>query len=240
MKSYISIDIGEKNLGWTFASFRDGASDIKDFHFMSGVFDYKTTRGRDMILNRVASLTDFFKTFNLQNLELAVVERQVPTNHVACELMYAVVAILYQHTSNVIIFDPKLKFSHIGQTYDTKNKKHKKQSIENMRRMLLTNESESFTSLLDVLSAAEKKDDIADSFNQLIIEMSILGIIKRDLREIYNTELPISVPSDVETNFASTIKSKILKVRTKPRPRDELEYASVKYTEEFPDIELSE
>lgn len=231
MKSYISIDIGEANLGWALATCEGEPRDIKDFKFHAGVFDYKSKRGIEMVLNRVASLTTFFKGFDFSHLELAVVERQVPANHVACELMYAVVAILYQHTSNVVVFDPKLKFSHIGQVYDTKNKKHKKQSIENMRRMLSTNESESFADLSMILTAAEKKDDIADAFNQLIIEFNILGIIKRDLREIYNTEIPVIEP----------ITSRVLKsIKRKTRKdTDELEYAPRRFDVET-DVELSE
>lgn len=189
--SILSIDIGEKNLGWTIAYTKNEITtlDIKDLEFDSGVFDYKMKRGLEVVKSRVSSLTEFFRRFDLRNLKLAIIERQVPGNHVACELMYAVTAILYQYTENIIIFDPKLKFSHIGQIYDTKNKKHKKQSILNMNRMLATSLSSSFSKLKSILDAAEKKDDIADSFNQLIIELSIESILTRDLRPIYNTPL---------------------------------------------------
>jgi len=189
--SILSIDIGEKNLGWTIAYTKNEITtlDIKDLEFDSGVFDYKMKRGLEVVKSRVSSLTEFFRRFDLRNLKLAIIERQVPGNHVACELMYAVTAILYQYTENVVIFDPKLKFSHIGQIYDTKNKKHKKQSILNMNRMLATSLSPSFSKLKSILDAAEKKDDIADSFNQLIIELSIESILTRDLRTIYNTPL---------------------------------------------------
>ena len=189
--SILSIDIGEKNLGWTTAYTKNEITtlDIKDLEFDSGVFDYKKKRGLEVVKSRVSSLTEFFRRFDLRNLKLAIIERQVPGNHVACELMYAVTAILYQYTENIIIFDPKLKFSHIGQIYDTKNKKHKKQSILNMNRMLATSLSSSFGKLKSILDAAEKKDDIADSFNQLIIELSIESILTRDLRTIYNTPL---------------------------------------------------
>ena len=189
--SILSIDIGEKNLGWTIAYTKNEITtlDIKDLEFDSGVFDYKMKRGLEVVKSRVSSLTEFFRRFDLRNLKLAIIERQVPGNHVACELMYAVTAILYQYTENIVIFDPKLKFSHIGQIYDTKNKKHKKQSILNMNRMLATGLSSSFSKLKSILDAAEKKDDIADSFNQLIIELSIESILTRDLRTIYNTPL---------------------------------------------------
>ena len=55
--------------------------------------------------------------------------------------------------------------------------------------MLATSLSSSFGKLKSILDAAEKKDDIADSFNQLIIELSIESILTRDLRTIYNTPL---------------------------------------------------
>lgn len=228
----ISIDIGEKNLGWTYAllaqstantalaqSKRDfRALELKDIEFEAGVYDYKMKRGVEVVKSRVSSLTEFFKRFDLSILKLAIIERQVPGNHVACELMYAVTAILYQYTDNIVIFDPKLKFTHIGQTYDTKNKKHKKQSILNMNRMLATNESASFARLKSTLDAAAKKDDIADSFNQLIIELNIEGIITRDLRPIYNKDeledeasKPLSKPSFKSSEHsgveASSLKS---------------------------------
>ena len=152
MQSIISIDIGEKNLGWTIARIKEAnlrmlnirtLEDMKKLEFESGVFDYKMKRGVEVVKSRVSSLTEFFRAFDLSNLQLAIIERQVPGNHVACELMYAVTAILYQHTENIVIFDPKLKFTQIGQVYDTSNKKHKKQSILNMYRMVFTDASRS-------------------------------------------------------------------------------------------------
>lgn len=178
----LSIDIGEKNLGYTIAEIKSLPFKLEDAKIVSGVFDYKN-KGKNVVLSRVSSLHQFFHEHIHDEVKFAIIERQVTMNKVAMELMYAVTAIIYNYTTDIVIFDPKMKFTHIGQQYDTKNKNHKKQSIKNMRVVLSHVEK---PELLTVLDAAEKKDDIADSFNQFIVccdDRKYLDI--EDIRDLY-------------------------------------------------------
>lgn len=201
---FISIDIGEKNLGWTIAEVSADISDsldsldisdsstfnLKDFMFHSGDHDYKIKQRDSTVLRRVEAISTFFDSLiGDQKVIGAVIERQVMRNQVAMGLMYAVTMKLAQYTKNIVIFDPKLKFTSIGQQYDTTNKRHKKQSIKNMEKMIDSTELNDISrdELRKTLRDATKKDDIADSFNQLIIQLKLWGKLGDiDLREIYN------------------------------------------------------
>lgn len=177
----VSIDIGEKNLGFTFARVKSIPFKLEEADISAGVLDYKVKK--DVVLGRVSALHRFFKENIDDDVPFAIVERQVTVNKVAMGLMYAVTAILYNYTDNIFMFDPKMKFTHIGQQYDTRNKNHKKQSIANMRLVLSHIE---MPSLLATLEAADKKDDIADSFNQFIIYCADNGKLEiGDVRDLY-------------------------------------------------------
>ena len=91
-------------------------------------------------------------------------------------------------TKNVVIFDPKLKFEAIGQTYNTKNKAHKKQSILNMRTLMDLFDNDSFPELKKSLDDKKKQDDVADSFNQLMITLIQKGYIDMDPRDLYRAK----------------------------------------------------
>ena len=177
----VSIDIGEKNLGYTFAKVSSLPFKLEDAEITAGTFDYAVKK--DVVLGRVSALHKFFKEHIDDTVSVAIVERQVTVNKVAMELMYAVTAILFNYTDNIAMFDPKMKFTHIGQQYDTKNKAHKKLSIANMRAVLSHVE---MPALLATLDAAEKKDDIADSFNQFIIYCADhKHLLIDDVRDLY-------------------------------------------------------
>ena len=178
----VSIDIGEKNLGYTLAKVSSIPFKLEDAIITSGVFDYKS-KGKNVVIARVSSLHEFFRSVIDDEVKFAIVERQVGMNKVAMELMYAVTAILYNYTTDITMFDPKMKFTHIGQQYDTRNKNHKKQSIANMRTVLTHID---MPDLLATLDKAEKKDDIADSFNQFIIYCDDNGYLDiDDIRSLY-------------------------------------------------------
>ena len=191
---YVSIDVGEKNLGWTVA-YAPAQNDIElsKLMFRSGVYDFKPARKVDVVTHRVKSIIEFFdKLIGKTEVYGAVIERQVNLNQAAMQMMYSIATVLHMHTDNVSIFDPKRKFIAIGQQYDTKNKKHKKQSIANMRKMITyldKNKNKCAEGLATVLFSASKGDDIADSFNQLIIQLQDWNkLAPIDLREIYNKD----------------------------------------------------
>ena len=157
----LSIDVGEKHLGFT-------TVDLETMEFNSGVYQVLEKRGPNVVLGRVASLYQFVESFP-NEIYAAVIERQVVGNEIAMEIMYALVGLLYGHTPRICIFDPKRKFTTFNQEYRTTNKAHKKLSIANMKTILATHRFPSFVKLESILADQSKKDDIADSFNQLIV-----------------------------------------------------------------------
>lgn len=191
---YVSIDVGEKNFGWTVAyPPAQNGIELGKLMFRSGVYDFKSKRKVDVVTHRVKSIIEFLTSL-IGETEVygAVIERQVSLNQSAMQMMYSIATVLYMHTDNVAIFDPKRKFNAIGQQYDTAAKKHKKQSVANMRRMITyldKNGNPCAEGLTQALTDATKGDDIADSFNQLIIQLQDWHkLTPIDLREIYNSD----------------------------------------------------
>lgn len=188
LSAVISIDIGEKNLGYTIATAQsfDVERSIADVNFVSNVYNLETKPSRgDIVVQRVNALGNFVEKITKDLIvELVIIERQVPSNPIAMELMYSICSFFALKTQNVIIFDPKLKFNKIQQVYNTKNKAHKKLSIENMRKILDAFENESFGNLARVLDDLHKRDDVADSFNQLLISCAMNGYLKLTLEDI--------------------------------------------------------
>lgn len=186
----ISIDVGEKNLGYTVAQATtfDNLTELSKIKFNSGVYNLNIKRGKNsIIISRVDALSKFIdfiiKSFGDDVFGL-IIEKQVSKNYSAMEMMYSIIGLIYQYTKNIFIFDPKLKFNAIDQIYSTVNKSHKKLSISNMEKLLKSNLSESFSDLNELLISSKKKDDIADSFNQLIIYLSMNNLINLSIEDI--------------------------------------------------------
>lgn len=173
----LSIDVGEKHLGYT-------TLDLATMEFDSGIYEVLEKRGPNVVIGRVSSLYKFIDELSKKNIVAAVIERQVVGNEIAMELMYSLVSLIIPHTSRICIFDPKRKFTSINQEYITKNKQHKRLSISNMRAILATNKYPSFVHLSSILEGQTKKDDIADSFNQLLIYLNDLKIECMTIEEI--------------------------------------------------------
>lgn len=186
----LSIDIGERNLGWTVCAIADS---LEMSRFWSGRYDLTTHKKQtNVVLERVTAVHTFIDDIMsgkligqlIPSLKFVIIERQVPANEPAMCLMYAVASALYRYTNDIVIFDPKLKFSYVNQTYVTKNKAHKKQSVDNMRRIC---QHYRWNELEHELDDASKRDDIADSFNMMIVTLSSRGLITIDeLKAIVN------------------------------------------------------
>ena len=166
---YLSIDIGINNLGYTLS---DANLSVIQF----GLFDIteyskKHYKKMDIVDSRCRSINDFFKTvINETALLGVIIEKQTPNNIVAMSLMYAIFTASLSYTSNVILFDPKLKFTYIHESYTTLNKKHKKLSIKMALEFLSNNPD-----LMSRFEKFTKKDDIADSLNQLIVYLKYIA-----------------------------------------------------------------
>jgi Holliday junction resolvasome RuvABC endonuclease subunit len=149
----LSIDIGIKNLGYS----------ILDTKINELSFDTIKLEN-DNIIQRCESLYNL-----IGNIEpdMLIVERQVPTNISAMGLMYSVITCGIQCGANITVFDPKLKFTTLHETYDTTNKKHKKKSIAMTRNLLF----KLYPSLLIKFDDHKKKDDVADAILQLFVQL---------------------------------------------------------------------
>jgi hypothetical protein len=164
-KIIISIDIGVKNLAITSITY-DVLSVVKDWKVNFSLSSVTRTN----VLERCQKLKDIvYDIVNNKICEMVIIEKQFNTNTVAMCLMYSLATIGYQLTDNVVIFSPALKFTFINETYTTKNKEHKKKSIS-----FATNFIKSiFPHNMIYINNIRKKDDVADSFNQLITQLII-------------------------------------------------------------------
>ena len=188
----LSIDIGVKNLGWTIFSSKDTLTNglqrpHQSLGIAFGIYNItdNTSNLDSVVADRCVAVSRFFKRI-VDNfvLDICVIERQVPSNTKAMELMYAITsaALCYlPNPNNLIIFDPKLKFQWLGLSYNTVNKAHKYQSIEMCKALLidLTNEKQ-----VEEFDKHPKRDDIADSFNQGLDYLAKEGLIDISLKNI--------------------------------------------------------
>ena len=202
----ISIDIGERNLGWTVVEIKQGAS-LNEFKFSCGVYDIKSSpnyRKYSPVLSRISIISEFVDSLIESSrssggepnnnakpeikLRAAIIEEQVRAATINRCLMYCVATALRKHTDNIILFKPYEKFTRIKQQIDTSNKKHKQLSIENMKKIT---KHYNLVNVETELEKYKKKDDIADSFNQLIIQLikwNLVDITFDELNEILNME----------------------------------------------------
>ena len=175
--SILSIDIGTINLGYTIITYDDNDKvDPKDLDIDFSIYTIDDGGKGDTVAKRYKSISKFYDRVNFlisqkkSTLKNVIIEKQVGTNKVAMCLMYAlfVKASDMIGVENVSLFDPKLKFTTLNTTYDTKNKSHKKKSILYAKEFLMnTHHKDDFNTFLTFI----KLDDIADSLNQAIIWM---------------------------------------------------------------------
>lgn len=166
---FISIDLGQHNLGWTTMRVVDSKR-----VFESGLFDLnvKSKRGQSIVVARVRALNSFIRSLIDEPLQGAVIEEQVQRNQVCMYLMYSLASILSTYTDRIAIFSPELKFTHVGIPYSTKNKEHKRLSVQMAISAATALEARG---TLTAIESVTKKDDIADSFNQLIVQLDLWG-----------------------------------------------------------------
>jgi Holliday junction resolvasome RuvABC endonuclease subunit len=153
----LSIDIGKHNLGYAIWDAVDNA-------LMYGIFDLdEHSNGKNLVVGRCTLIIQFISDiYDLYQFEKLIIERQVSTNIIAMELMYTITTAALLYTKDIIIFDPKLKFTSIHEKYITTNKAHKRQSVMYANNVLHIYNGDPMTDF-------DKKDDIADAINQLFV-----------------------------------------------------------------------
>lgn len=163
----LSIDIGVKNLGYSIIGVSK-LMNLKDISIRFGIVNL--SESDTTISARCESLYKFLdKIFTAIKITTVIIEKQVPNNIKAMELMYAIygmaTVMLKGQQSNIIVFDPKLKFTSLNVPYDTKNKQHKRQSISYAKSFI----EKQLPNKLSEFVKHTKKDDISDSINQALV-----------------------------------------------------------------------
>ena len=143
----------------------------------------KGAKSKDVVTYRCTRIKEFFDKIlsEYKVLKYVVIERQVPRNTVAMNLMYGINAYAQIYTDNIFIFDPKMKFTKLGVSYNTQNKAHKILSIDMAKKIM----NSIFPNYSEEIDTYEKQDDIADSFNQ--------GMIHGIVNKIFNNYQDLSV-----------------------------------------------
>ena len=153
----LAIDLGLKNLAHASNS---GASHSNSGALTFGVLDKDLTR---MPLHSRLNILDSTIKPMIQNHDVIVIEKQHPHNVVMMCIMYAICAICQTLNKRYIVYDPKLKFKFMGIEMNTKNKKHKTDTIKWVRERL-----ENYGSAAGVFDSFIKKDDISDAIVMLL------------------------------------------------------------------------
>ena len=169
MYRLLSIDIGMKNMSFAFISIADGK--IADIQFEMFDLDEYGVKKKSIgiAMQRCTAIQQIFNEKVVEHVpNEIIIEKQVPSNENAMCIMYSLISNSLQildHTK-VSLFDPKTKFTTLSINYDTKNKRHKKLSIELCTKLLKNLE---FAERLAEFHQHSKQDDIADAINQGII-----------------------------------------------------------------------
>ena len=177
----LSIDIGVKNLAYAIITFPVITFDVIDISKPNNAVE------RCRLIQKLIG-----KLIKENSIDTVVIEKQVPQNIVAMELMYSIITLALTLTGNAYLFDPKEKFTYLDLEYNTKNKAHKKLSV-NIANNFLKYVEEKYSHLcyefqmLYNFEKYKKKDDIADAINQGIVyalQNEKICITKEEYKEL--------------------------------------------------------
>ena len=157
----LSIDIGVKNLAYAIITFPAVTFDVID------ISKTKDAIERCRLINRYIG-----NIIKENSIDTVVIEKQFLGNTVAMELMYSIITLALTLDRRVHLFDPKEKFVYLDLEYNTKNKAHKKLSVNIARNFLKNFENKYSCFMFQMLYNFEKykkQDDIADAINQGLV-----------------------------------------------------------------------
>jgi hypothetical protein len=143
----LSMDLGTINAPVSYF-----VSERKLLDFDLTDFDFK----KKDVSKRCETIKEFYKQF--PKLSTVMIEHQVPQNTVCYGLMYAFASAF---SGSVVLVDARNKFRKLKVEYTTRNKSHKKLSVE-LEQKYLTEEQ------LAKFNTFSKKDDLADSILQFV------------------------------------------------------------------------
>lgn len=164
----LSIDIGTRNLGYAILSWAGEYPTIKHINIDFDILTIDDGSKKDIVVKRINILKEFLHSkMELYNIKHIIIERQVTTNVVAMCLMYTIATFGIDNDIDIVIFDPKQKFSILGVQYTSIKKEHKIQSIMYARNLI----HNQFHDKLSKFTSYLKQDDISDAINQGILWM---------------------------------------------------------------------
>ena len=177
----ISIDIGVKNLAVVIiTNYKNSLKDISIKFNLYNLNDFNYNFN-SIIVDRCLAISNIFKDISTKyNIQKVVIERQVIQNTVANRLLYSLITAALNYTENIIIFNPLDKFIKLDIKYSTKNKSHKKLSIDLIKNFLYNIDVES----LILFNSFVKKDDLADALLQALIIIAESNNQLLELREM--------------------------------------------------------
>ena len=175
----LSIDIGKHNLGYALLNKVD---DNIEFGLID--IDSNLKHKNSFIVERTGVIYEFVRgMFDKYSIDSVIIEKQMRVNVVATEIMNLFVGILYPYCQNIILFQPKHKFTRMNISYTTKYKAHKRLSIDLMRKVI----EKYYPSMLEQFDKLEKKDDVADSLFMILVQNKKYDMIRAVMEQ---KELP--------------------------------------------------
>jgi hypothetical protein len=150
-KRIMATDLGHQYIAWTLW---DEENESVDY----GIYKF----GNDKrCLNRVKGVCGFVNSF--KNVDVLIIERQVYQNRRAMEIQFALMSAAIMQGIEVILQHPTEKFKILGYECITEKNQHKRLSETIALEWLNTVNDVSKIHLNEYV----KKDDIADSINEL-------------------------------------------------------------------------
>ena len=163
----LSIDIGRRNLGYVIGNKQS---------LTMGLYDIDEGKRGKGVLYRTVRIHEFLKEkFDKYPIEVVIIEKQVPQNKVAMEIMYLFVSAVYFYCKKVILYNPKRKFTSLSVNYTTKHKAHKKLAIDLVKNYLEKYKPEDYY----LFESFTKQDDISDA-----LLMMLTYLFKGDKEEL--------------------------------------------------------
>lgn len=153
----LSIDIGINNFGY--AVYYDKRY---DFDCISFTTTKRNPSPNELIQRLEKTLSEVIEKYHIEEV---IIEQQNNLNTRAMCVMYAIMMYCYDHSIPYSLFRPNVKFKTFGLDYDTRNKSHKKTSINFIKNLLIQSHNER---LLTKFETYEKKDDVSDALFQLL------------------------------------------------------------------------
>jgi hypothetical protein len=151
-KRIMATDLGHQYIAW---APWDEENESVDY----GIYKFGSDK---RCLNRVKGVCGFINSFS-KNIDVLIIERQVWQNRRAMEIQFALMSAAVMRGIEVILQHPTEKFRILGYECITEKQQHKRLSETIALEWLITVNDVSEIHL----SEYGKKDDIADSINEL-------------------------------------------------------------------------